>query len=153
MLCFNLRSAEADQWSKKNVLTTKAPSRLVKQMFSSSNLHQQIVLMILIVHMWDHRLQVYNSIDNTSRNRFFLFLFLVQETVSTNPTEHRERRIVNYGPCVVCHVNKACILLIGCNHLACCGQCSVSCGNFCPIPNCNHPIIERLRVFEPVWWV
>ena len=77
-----------------------------------------------------------------------LFLLLVQETLSDDRTEQNARPTVNYGPCIICHDNKACILFIGCNHLASCVRCSETCGNYCPVPNCNHPIIERLRVFE-----
>ncbi len=87
---------------------------------------------------------------NILKKQTFLFFCLAQETLLTHSTEQNERHIANYGPCIVCNVNKACILFVGCNHLACCGKCSEACGNFCPVSNCGQSIIERLRVFEPI---
>ncbi|CAF1549110.1 unnamed protein product [Rotaria magnacalcarata] len=55
----------------------------------------------------------------------------------------------NFGPCIICHVNESCILFLGCNHLACCGQCAATCGNICPVPNCRQQIRDYLPVFKP----
>ncbi|CAM4830860.1 unnamed protein product [Rotaria magnacalcarata] len=64
-------------------------------------------------------------------------------------SQQNETRVINFGPCVVCNVNRACILFIGCNHLVCCNRCSESCGETCPLESCNCHINGRLRVFEP----
>jgi len=79
---------------------------------------------------------------------FDVCCFIEQGTLHGNPL-HQVPTIVNYGPCVRCDVNERCILLVGCNHLACCSQCLTHCNNRCPVPNCNRPFQQYLRVFKP----
>ncbi|CAF1250797.1 unnamed protein product [Rotaria sordida] len=71
------------------------------------------------------------------------------EMSSINRITQEQQIIVNYGSCVMCNINERCVLFVGCNHLACCDQCSTTCNDTCPVRNCNKPIKERLHVFKP----
>ncbi len=83
------------------------------------------------------------------KTRNFLLCAIEQEIAPVNRTQQETPVVVNYGPCVICNVNERCVVFVGCNHLACCGQCSTACNDICPVIDCNHPIRERLHVFKP----